>query len=89
MEKAEGARKFRPGVRPFQDSTDTGSELLGGTEVKLSMLRSAKALFSTQTGEAVVRPEKVAAQLRPEHLVCDPSNLRHPATLQNSDFTPE
>ena len=48
------------------------------------MLRSAKALFSTQTGEAVVNPTKVAAQLRPEHLVADPSLLRHPATLDFS-----
>jgi hypothetical protein len=52
------------------------------------MLRSAKALFSAHTGEAVVPPSKgTAGMIKPEHFVCEPSNLRWPSTLDFSSST--
>ena len=51
------------------------------------MLRSAKALFTAQTGEAISKPSKQTNQLRPEHFVCEPSNLRYPATFDLSHAT--
>lgn len=50
------------------------------------MFASAKAMFATHTGEAVAPPQgsKAAGQLRPEHFVVEPSQLRYPSTLDFS-----
>ena len=52
------------------------------------MLKSARSLFSTHTGEGVANPNpsssKSVAQLKPEHFVVEPSNLRYPSTLDFS-----
>jgi len=48
------------------------------------MFASAKALFTTQTGDAIVVPSKPASQLKSEHFVCDPTQLRYPSNLDFS-----
>ena len=51
------------------------------------MFGAAKALFSTQTGDAIVKPSKAVAQLRVEHFVCEPQQLRYPSNLDFSHAT--
>jgi Leucine-rich repeat (LRR) protein len=49
------------------------------------MFASTRALFNSHTGDAVVPPSgAAAAQLRPEHFVVDPSQLRYPSNLDFS-----
>ena len=55
------------------------------TVIMDAMLRSAKTLLASQTGEAVTPPAaRGVARLLPEHLVCDASLLRYPSTVDLS-----
>ena len=50
------------------------------------MLKAASQLFSSHTGDAIVPPAKgPVAQLRREHFVVEPSQLRYPSSLDFSN----
>ena len=48
------------------------------------MLNSATVLFTSTAGEVVVPPARQSNQLKKEHFVVDPAQLRYPATLDFS-----